>query len=325
MTLYGLFPRAVRTLTNLKETPMTMKKILPFLTALILGLGLALQPVEAKRLGSGQSMGQQKQGFAREATPPSTPTSATTGTAATGAAAAGATTAASGASKWMGPLAGLAAGGLLAALFFGGAFEGIQVMDILLIALLAFGIFMVIRMLRAKAAQTQQPAGYQYAAAGGAPYGTAQQPVQTAPVASTGFDHSRTALSDAPAWFDEHGFLQGARNHFLTLQMAWDANDMEKVREYFTPDMFEQLRAQRAEIGDANNTTDVQSLDAQLLDLVREGNMIVASILFQGRVREDGNMPEEIAEIWHVQHAADTAQGDWLISGIQQADPRTLH
>lgn len=304
---------------------MTMKKILPFLTALIIGLGLSLQPVEAKRLGSGSSMGQQKQSFAREATPPSAPTSATTGTAATGAAAAGATTAASGASKWMGPLAGLAAGGLLAALFFGGAFEGIQPMDILLIALLAFGIFMVVRAMRAKAAQAQQQAGYQYAAAGTAPYGAAQQQAQAAPVASTGFDRSRTALNDTPTWFDEHGFLQGARNHFLTLQMAWDANDMEKVREYFTPDMFEQLRAQRAESGDASNVTDVQSLDAQLLDLVREGDVIVASVLFQGRVREDGNMPEDIAEIWHVQHAATSAQGDWLISGIQQADQKILH
>jgi predicted lipid-binding transport protein (Tim44 family) len=270
-------------------------------------------------------MGQQKQGFARQATPPSAPTSATTPSAATSAAAAGATTAASGASKWLGPLAGLAAGGLLAALFFGGAFEGIQIMDILLIALLAFGIFMLIRMMRAKTAQARQPAGYQYAAAGGAPYGAPQQPAQSATAAGTGFDRSRTALSDAPAWFDEHAFLQGARNHFLTLQMAWDANDMEKVCEYFTPDMFEQLRAQRAEIGEANNVTDVQSLDAQLLDLVREGDVIVASVLFQGRVREDGNMPEDFAEIWHVQHAADTPQGDWLISGIQQADPRTLH
>lgn len=304
---------------------MTMKKILPFLTALFLGLGLALQPVEAKRLGSGQSMGQQKQGFAREVTPPSAPASATTGNAATGAAATGAATAASGASKWMGPLAGLAAGGLLAALFFGGAFEGIQVMDILLIALLAFGIFMVVRMLRAKAAHPQQQqAGYQYAAAG-APYGEAQQSVQSAPASVTGFGGSRTSLRDAPAWFNENSFLQGARHHFLALQMAWDTNDMEKVCEYFTPDMFEQLLAQRAEIGDANNTTDVLSLDAQLLDLTREGNMIVASVLFQGRVREDGNMPEDFAEIWHVQHAADTAQGDWLISGIQQANPRTLH
>ncbi|MGK0673868.1 MAG: TIM44-like domain-containing protein [Halothiobacillaceae bacterium] len=305
---------------------MMLKKIFPFLTALIIGLGLSLQPVEAKRLGTGQDMGQQKQGFAREATPPKAPTSATANTAATGgAAAAGATTAASGASKWMGPLAGLAAGGLLAALFFGGAFEGIQVMDIVLIALLALGIFMVIRMLRAKAAQAQQPEGYQYAAAGGAPYDQAQQTMERIPASGMGFDRSHTPLPDAPVWFDEQGFLQSARKHFLTLQMAWDANDMEKVREYFTPAMFEELRAQRAKIGDAHNSTDVMSLDAQLLDLVREGDKITASVLFQGRVREDQGLPEDFAEIWHVQHAADTAQGDWLISGIQQADPHTLH
>jgi len=107
--------------------------------------------------------------------------------------------------------------------------------------------------------------------------------------------------------------------------MAWDANDLPKLREYFTPEMFGQISRQRAEIGDASNVTDVQSLHAQLLDIVREGDVLTASVLFQGRVREDGGMPEDIAEIWHVQHAADTAQGDWLISGIQQAEQKTLH
>lgn len=297
---------------------MTMKKTLTFLATLMLGLGLAMQPVEAKRLGSGANSGQQKQGFAREATPPS---AAPVGSAATGAAAAGATTAASGASKWMGPLAGLAAGGLLAALFFGGAFEGLQVMDFIMIALLAFGIVMVIRMMRAKKAP-QQAQGQQYATVGGAPFETAQQ-TQSAPMGG-GFDRSRTVLNDTPAWFSEDSFLQGARSHFMSLQMAWDANDLTKLREYFTPEMFEQISKQRAEIGDASNVTDVQSLHAQLLDIVREGDVVTASVLFQGRVREDGNMPEDIAEIWHVQHAADTSAGDWLISGIQQAE-QTLH
>ena len=297
---------------------MTMKKILTFLATLALGLGLAMQPVEAKRLGSGSSIGQQKQSFARDATPPS----ATTSTAATGAAAAGATTAASGASKWMGPLAGLAAGGLLAALFFGGAFEGIQIMDILLIALLAFGIVMVIRMMRAKQAP-QQARGQQYATVGGAPFDMSQQ-TQSAPMGG-GFDRSRTVLKDAPTWFNEDAFLQGARTHFMSLQMAWDANDLPKLREYFTPEMFKQISKQRAEIGAASNVTDVQNLHAQLLDIVREGDVVTASVLFQGRVREDDNMPEDIAEIWHVQHAADTSSGDWLISGIQQADQKTLH
>jgi len=301
---------------------MTMKKILPFLTALIIGLSLSMQPAEAKRMGSGSSMGQQKQGFAREATPPSAPTgTAASATSRQAAAPAAAAPAASGMSNWMGPLAGLAAGGLLAAMFFGGAFEGIQIMDILLIALLAFGVFMIIRMMRAKQAPQHAQGQQQYATVG-APYEAAPQPEQ---MPMGGFDHTRTALHDMPAWFDEHSFLQGARTHFMTLQMAWDANDLNKLREYFTPELFQQLRAQRAEIGDASNVTDVQSLDAQLLDLVREGDLIVASVLFQGRVREDDNLPEDIAEIWHVQHAADTAQGDWLISGIQQAEPKNLH
>lgn len=303
---------------------MTMTKIIPILTALIFALGMTMQPAEAKRLGSGASMGQQKHGFARKATPPSAPAGATNRQPATSPAAAGtaAAPAASGASKWMGPLAGLAAGGLLAALFLGGAFEGIQIIDILIIALLAFGIFMLIRMMRAKSAQQQPNQGYQYAAEG-APFDAAPQAPATA--TSGGFDLARAALNDAPAWFNEEGFLQAARTHFLSLQLAWDANDLDKLREYFTPEMFELLRAQRAEIGDANNVTDVQNLHAQLLDIVREGNVITASVLFQGRVREDDNMPQDIAEIWHVQHAADTPSGNWLISGIQQADDRVLH
>lgn len=299
---------------------MTMKKILTFLATLMLGLGLAMQPVEAKRLGSGSSMGQQKQSFARDATPPtSTASTAMTGSAAASAAKPAA--AAGGMSKWMGPLAGLAAGGLLAALFFGGAFEGIQIMDILLIALLAFGIVMIIRMMRSKSAP-QSMQREQYATAG-APYEMTSQP-STATMGG-GSQRSFTALNDAPHWFDESGFLQGARSHFMSLQMAWDANDLPKLREYFTPEMYEQISAQRTEIGNASNVTDVQSLDAQLLDIVREGDVVTASVLFQGRVREDNNLPEDIAEVWHVQHAADSAQGDWLISGIQQADAKTLH
>ncbi|MEW6445984.1 MAG: TIM44-like domain-containing protein [Pseudomonadota bacterium] len=301
---------------------MTTKKILTFLAAFTLGLGLALQPAEAKRMGSGGNVGEQKSGFAREATPPSAPSGTTSSaTSRQTAAPAAAAPAASGASKWLGPLAGLAAGGLLAAMFFGGAFEGIQIMDILLIVMLAFGLFMIVRMMRAK--QAPQPAQAHRYATDGAPYEAVRESVQ-APIGG-GFDRTRTALNDMPSWFDEHGFLQGARTHFMSLQMAWDANDLDKLREYFTPAMFEHLRAQRAEIGDATNVTDVQSLDAQLLDLVREGDEVVASVLFQGRVREDDNLPEDIAEIWHVRHAAGTPQGDWLISGIQQADSRVLH
>jgi len=53
---------------------MFTKKITVLFTVALMSLGLlfalGLQTAEAKRIGSGGSMGQQKQSFSREATPP---------------------------------------------------------------------------------------------------------------------------------------------------------------------------------------------------------------------------------------------------------------
>ncbi len=68
-----------------------------------------------------------------------------------------------------GILGGLLAGGLLAALFGSGAFEGIQFMDILIIAVLAFILFKIFRsMQQAKAGAQNHNSGHAYA-------GSAQQ------------------------------------------------------------------------------------------------------------------------------------------------------
>ena len=91
-----------------------MKKIFTLLTFAILSFGLAAHDAEARRFGGGQSIGKQREAMSQQAAPkPGQPPAAAPGQAAAGG------------SKWMGPLAGLAAGGLLAALFMGGAFEGI--------------------------------------------------------------------------------------------------------------------------------------------------------------------------------------------------------
>ena len=68
----------------------------------------------------------------------------------------------------MGPLAGLAAGGLLAALFMGGAFEGINMMDVLMLAALMAAVFFVVRMLR-KPRQEQSARPMQYSGMGATP------------------------------------------------------------------------------------------------------------------------------------------------------------
>src|SRR5688500_1860227 len=115
-----------------------MKKILTLLTLAIFSFGLAAFDAEAKRFGGGKSMGTQRESVNQQAAPQP----AQTPGAAPGAAAP------AGGNKWLGPLAGLAAGGLLAALFMGGAFEGINMMDVLMLAALIGVVFFVIRMLR---------------------------------------------------------------------------------------------------------------------------------------------------------------------------------
>ncbi|MBD3814868.1 MAG: Tim44 domain-containing protein [Halothiobacillus sp.] len=289
---------------------MFAKKLsLMLVTALIctgLMLSLGLQTAEAKRIGGGANFGAQKQSFSRQATTPTNPASAPTRSAAP---------AAGGASRWLGPLAGLAAGGLLAAMFFGGAFDGLKPMDFIIIALFALGAFMLIRALRKSSQSAASP--YARSTAGAMP-DQAPQPSSIGSFSNSSAGSAQAPLPNAPVWFNEDSFLQGAKAHFTNLQRAWDANDLKTMQEYFTPELFLELARERARIGDENNVTEVQSLNAQLLDLSREGDSVVASVLFRGMVREDYGQPEPIAEIWHVRHAAASAQGDWLIVGIQQ-------
>ena len=73
--------------------------------------------------------------------------------------AAGAAAKAGGASKWLGPLAGIAAGGLLASMFMGGGFQGMQIFDILIMAVIAFVIFRFIAARRRKQQEHLAPAG----------------------------------------------------------------------------------------------------------------------------------------------------------------------
>jgi predicted lipid-binding transport protein (Tim44 family) len=275
--------------------------------------------VEAKRFGGGSSLGKQSSGMQRQAQPQRPPQQAQGQPQQAQAAAAGQRpAAASGASRWLGPLAGLAAGGLLASMFFGDAFDGFQIMDFLLIALLAVGGFMLFRMWRRNQARpAMAPAG----AGGGFP-----QP-QSAPVFERRVESesgpfagrpggsvlhpvmgeqgdSATGHDEAPAWFDDGGFLEGAKTHFIRLQAAWDQADFRDIRDYTTPQLFADLQRERQKTA-GSQYTEVVRLNAELAGIRREDEKGVA---------------EEFREIWHVQHLWDGAEGDWLIAGIQQVE-----
>lgn len=282
-----------------------MKKILTLFTLAIFSFGLAAFDAEAKRFGGGKSIGKQREAVSPQAAPKSPQ----------GSSAAPAATAAGG-SKWMGPLAGLAAGGLLAALFMGGAFEGINMMDVLMLAALMAAVFFVMRMLR-KPRQEQATRPMQFSGMG-AP-SSAPPPPSAAPTATATAPAHGSGPANIPADFQVEPFLRNAKASFIRLQAANDARDVGDIREYTTPEMFAEISMQINERGDEPQRTEVLAINAELLEVVTANNLAIASVRFNGQLREASDRPPEtFDEIWHVQKNLKDPEAVWLLAGIQQ-------
>ncbi len=289
---------------------------------------------QKKRLGGGKSSGMQKENVQKDVPKvPAQNTVAPAGAAAPAAAAA----APSGMSKWMGPLAGLAAGGLLASLFMGGGFSGLKMMDILLFAGLAIGAFMLFRMFMRKKAMENNLAGNassQYAGTVGAidreVATNSAAPMQRSGLAGgapeIGSKLMTGAAADAataapryPADFDVPGFERQARFAFIRLQAANDSRDVNDIRDFTTPEMYAELSLQIQERGDVAQKTDIVTLNVNVLEVSTESQRAVASVRYTGEIREEAGGPAEpFDEIWHVSKRLDDAKSTWLLAGIQQ-------
>ena len=279
-----------------------MQRVLSIFMALCISLTFALD-AHAKRFGGGKSFGSAPSHQTRQA-PQQTQAAPNQAGRQTPAAA-------SGASRWLGPLAGLAAGGLLASMFMGDGFEGIQFMDILIFGVIAFLLF---RFLAARRRQQQQPA-----MAGHAPmqrempqqpatsiFGGSAAPVAAAPVIN------------APAWFNEQSFVAAAREHFLSLQQHWDANEMDKISEFVTPQLLGFLKQERAEIGDAYQSTYIDDLQIQLDGVDDDAEKTTATLTFTGTAKTSRfDQGEPFSESWRMERAQGENQ-PWLVAGIRQ-------
>lgn len=276
-----------------------MKKFLTLFFIALLGLGLAVTDANAKRLGGGSSIGKQRESVSQQTAPKP--------------AQAPAAAPAPAGNRWLGPLAGLAAGGLLASLFMGHGFDGIKGMDILLMLALAAGIFFIFRMMRSKSAPQPQP--MQYAGLGGQPPAPVAEPVGSAAPAT-----APTAKGSRPEWFEDEPFLRSAKANFIRLQAANDAGDLNDIREFTTPEMFAEISLQIQERGGKPQKTDVVTMIAEMVEVVTEGDLVIASVRFRGLIREEQHGPADpFNEIWHVQKSLSQPGATWRIAGIQQA------
>ncbi len=269
-----------------------MTKLFTYFFVALIGLGLTLQNADAKRMGGARSIGKQSSSPQKQAQSPAQ-------------APAPAAPAPSGASRWLGPLAGLAAGGLLASLFMGegagGAFG-----SMLMILALVGGAYFLYRMLRRPSPQPAQVAG------------TTQKVMADMPV--SGAATLPATRGTRPLWFEDAPFAREAKKHFIRLQDANDRGDVNDIREFVTPQMYAEISLQIQERAGKPNKTEVVTLNADIADVVTDGDLVIASVCFTGMIREEADAPaESSSEIWHIQKSESQANAAWFIAGIQQA------
>ncbi len=311
-----------------------MKKVIG-LAALVLALGTTMAfDAEAKRLGGAKSTGMQRQQTTQPATPANTPGSPAQAATAAGATAAAAAPAAAAAKRsWMGPIAGLAAGiGLMALAShfgFGEAMANFMLFMLLgLVVLAVVGFVMRNRMAR-QATPATAGAGMGGQAGGSFGGGFGGQPAggpggaggTRIGSALSGATAAATQPSALPADFDAAGFARNATQQFMALQAANDARDLQRLRDYLTPQMFDEVSAQLQERGDAAQQTQVFGLNAQVLEVVEESDRYIVSVRFTGGIRDQAHADtEDLDEIWHLTKPR-AGFGGWVVAGIQQVTP----
>lgn len=291
---------------------------------------------QAQRFGGMRSFGRQSPNIMKQrqaVKPPAAASGARQQQGATanagrqGAAAQGAA-ARSGLSRFLGPIAGIAAGlgiaALLSSLGLSGAFLELMSSLLLIAAVVFIGSWLLRQLRRPGPRQAYGGATRAPGAGGGATYrqthqkaagqtGTIVTPMSAAP--------SEQSIED-PSWFipadfDVPVFLDNAKAQFARIQALWDAGDENNLRQYLTDDLFREVSpAIQANAHSQANKTEIMLLNAELMGIEKLEDGYLASVRYSGMLRE-GNQSEAVRfeEAWNLLKAEGTG---WLVAGIQQ-------
>lgn len=280
-----------------------MKTLWTLLAVGLAAASIALAPAsaDAKRLGGGRAAGMQRAVPAQPAAPPqqAAPAPAPPQPAAPPA----------GRRSWLGPIAGLAAGIGLAALFSHLGL-GAELSSVVMLGLLVLVAVIAIRFVarRLSTPRAQLAGGY--------------RAERIEPLAASGTASPLPAAAGAPEAAALPGgmaaadFERLAKVVFIRLQAANDAGDIDDLRKFTTPELFASLRLDLQERGGVAQKTDVVQIDAKVIDVAEENGRYVVSVRFSGLIRENPDAgAEPFAEVWHLVRSAGD-QGDWAIAGI---------
>ena len=282
-----------------------MKQLLSTLMVAFLALAFMVEDAEARRLGGARSLGAQRSIAPSKSVQQTPPSQAAPAAAAANTAAAPKPAG----NRWLGPIAGLAAGLGLGWLIGQGGFGG-MLGTLLIMALVGFALVFVLRLF----ARPRTEGNMQYAGMGNA---SAESPA-LASGSSQAPDFDAQLRPNVPEGFDTDGFLRQAKLNFVKLQAVHDSGKLGELREFTTDAMFESIKQDLLQHGSVGQQTDVVTLNAELLEALTDGDSHWASVRFSGMIRESPDaQPEAFQEVWNLAKPTSGASG-WVLAGIQQ-------
>jgi predicted lipid-binding transport protein (Tim44 family) len=278
-------------------------QLLKLLSLAVVAVAFVAPDAEARRLSGGRSFGQQREMTKPPAAAPSAP------------AATPATPPPAG-NRWLAPVAGLLAGLGLGALFANGGFGG--VLGGLMVVALLFAALVVAGKLAMRFSGNATPAGRPQPVT----FGSGTTPEPAAPVGDKpwfqpGVAGNAGSAQAFPPDFDAAAFARHAKLNFTRLQKAYDDADVSALRDVMTDEVYREIESELSRSAPGATRTEVVNLDAQVLEVVTEGDHYVASVRFSGLLREGAGNPEPFRETWHL-HKPRLGGGGWLLAGIQQ-------
>ena len=310
-------------MTNSRNARLSGYTLATSLAAVFFALTLVAHDADARRLGGGKTFGKQSSTVTQQQA--ASPSKQTSAPPASNQAQPSAPAPQPAGNRWLGPIAGLAAGlgigALLSHFGLGGAFaEGLG--SILLIGLLVMAGVFIWKMLRRGTASPAPVRPMEPAYSAPAPQ--AANSNREVSVLGTPLPGSTPAPAPAaapwgvPADFDVAGFLRNGKVHFIRMQAAWDEKNLVDIREFTTPEAFAEIKMQLDEEKGAVNKTDVVNLDAVLLGIETGPTDYLASVRFSGSMRENNQAEATpFEEVWNLSKPVE-GRGGWLLAGIQQ-------
>jgi predicted lipid-binding transport protein (Tim44 family) len=234
----------------------------------------------------------------------------------------------------MGGLAGLALGGLLGSMLFGGGMgSGIGFMEILLIG---GGIFLLFKLMKMRRAAAESAPSYGQGYGAGQLQGQPQPQMYQAQAVDTGpsdLDRGVSHIRQMDAGFDPARFTDTASDVFFRVQAAWMARDMSQASASITPEMADILQKDCDRLrgqGRINRLDNIAVRSVTVTEAWQESGQDYVTVDFlanlldytvderSGQVVEGSRIePVKFEEFWTF--VRPVGPNAWRLSAIQQA------